>query len=87
MIAVIRSFIWSKTPYMGCSAPIYAPLGRKEPWFYDVLMSRNAIRLAIKSLDRKEALKFRKGKKKKKSQDRPIENVSRGMSCKVKFKL
>lgn len=62
------------------------PLGRKEPWFYDVLMSRNAIRLAIKSLDRKEALKFKKGKKKK-NQDCPIENVSRGMSCKVKFKL
>lgn len=36
-----------------------------RPSFYDVLMLRNAIRPAIKSLDRKEALKFRKKKKHK----------------------
>lgn len=33
----------------------------KNCGFYDVLMSRNAIRPAIKRLDRKEALEFRKG--------------------------
>lgn len=42
-------------------------LPEKNCGFYDVLMSRNAIRPAIKSLDRKEALEFRKGIKKKDS--------------------
>lgn len=43
-------------------------------------MSRNAIHLAIKSLDRKEALEFRK------EQNALIENESGGMSSKVKLK-
>lgn len=68
------------------------PLSTREPqiheesrfWFYEVLMLRNAIRLAIKSLDRKTALEF---KKREKKQDTLMENVRSGMSCKVKFKL
>lgn len=57
------------------------PTPEKNCGFYDVLMSRNAIRAAIKSLDRKEALEFRKGIKKKKK-DSLNESA---MSCKVKL--
>lgn len=62
---------------------IYGLRQRRTAGFYDVLMSRNAIRPAIKSIDRKGALEFRKGIKQKGFSQRKREPG--GMSSKVKL--